>query len=179
MKSSSPAPREFWITGALLVLIGVAAFLALRPAPVPIIPALERTQVTVSVVGEVLKPGTYSLPFGSRVQALVIAAGGYSAGAEQSLANPVQILTDGDQIRIPNKLAAVALKTTSASSKTPTDRINVNTASPADLEGLPGVGPKMAARIVEGRPFASMADLDKVKGIGPSMLKKLEPFVKF
>ena len=179
MKASLTTHRELWITGALLLLVGGAGFLALRPAPAPVIPALERTQVTVSVAGEVVKPGIYKLPFGSRVQALVTAAGGYSAGAEQSLVNPVQILTDGDQIRIPNKLAAVALKATSSSAKTPAGRINVNTASPSDLEGLPGVGPKMAARIVEGRPFASMADLDRVKGIGPSILKKLEPFVKF
>ena len=119
------------------------------------------------------------MPFGSRVAALIAAAGGYSAQAEPSLVNPVQILTDGDQVRVPSKFAALTLKAATAPRKTPAGRVNVNTASPTELEVLPGVGPKMAAKIVAGRPFAGIADLDKVKGIGPSMLKKLEPFVKF
>ena len=178
MKPAPSSKRELWVVGGLLSLIAVLGFVALRPAPAPVIPALEKTSLTVSVAGEVKTPGAYTLPFGSRVAALIQAAGGYSSAAEQSLVNPVQILTDGDQVRVPSKLAAQALKTATGSSKTPTGRVNVNTASPAELEVLPGVGPKMAIKIVAGRPFAGMADLDKVKGNGPSMLKKLEPFVK-
>ena len=181
MKPAPSSKRELGVVGGLLALIAVLGFVALKPAPAPVIPALEKTSVTVAIAGEVKTPGAYTLPFGSRVAALVAAAGGYSAQAEPSLVNPVQILTDGDQVRVPSKFAAVALSAASktAPGKTPTGRINVNTASPIELEALPGVGPKMAARIVAGRPFASMADLDKISGIGPSILKKLEPFVKF
>ena len=179
MKPASSSKRELWVVASLLSLIAVLGFVALRPAPAPIIPALEKTTVTVAIAGEVKTPGAYTLPFGSRVAALIAAAGGYSAQAEPSLVNPVQILTDGDQVRVPSKFAALSLKAATAPGKTPTGRVNVNTATPAELEVLPGVGPKMAARIVAGRPFAGMADLDKVSGIGPSMLKKLEPFVKF
>lgn len=183
MKPAPSSKRELWVVGGLLALIAVLGFVALRPAPAPVIPALEKTSVTVAIAGEVKTPGVYTLPFGSRVAALVAAAGGYSSTAEPSLVNPVQILTDGDQVRVPSKFAAQALSAAggskTGSSKTPTGRVNVNTASPSELEALPGVGPKMAAKIVAGRPFAGMADLDKVKGIGPSMLKKLEPFVKF
>jgi competence protein ComEA len=173
--------RELLIVGVLLVAIGGAAFAFLRPAPAPVIPALERTNVTVSVAGEVNKPGVYTLPFGSRVAALVQAAGGYKPSAEPSLVNPVQILTDGDQVRVPSKLAAQALvgSSPSSSSKGPATRVNLNTATQAQLEELPGVGPKMAARIIAARPLSSLKDLDAVKGIGPSMLKKLEPFVRF
>ena len=179
MKPSAPSKRELWVVGGLLALIAGLGFVALRPAPAPIIPALEKTSVTVAIAGEVKTPGAYTLPFGSRVAALIAVAGGYSAQAERSLVNPVQILTDGDQVRVPSKFAALSLKAATAPGKTPTGRVNVNTATPAELEALPGVGPKMAARIVAGRPFAGMADLDKVSGIGPSILKKLEPFVKF
>jgi competence protein ComEA len=181
MNGSGSQRREWLIVGGLLALIGGSAFAFLRPAPAPVVPALERTSVTVAVAGEVQKPGAYTLPFGSRVAALVQAAGGYTAGAEPSLVNPVQILTDGDQVRIPSKLAAQALVagTSSNSSRGPSERVNVNTATQAQLEELPGVGPKMAARIIAARPIASMKDLDAVKGIGPSMLKKLEPFVRF
>ncbi len=179
MKPSASSRRELLVTGGLLAVVAGAAFFFLRPAPAPTIPKLEASKITVSLAGEVKRPGVYTLPFGSRVQALVQQAGGYTEAAEPSLVNPVQILTDGDQIRVPNKLAAVTLKAATGSAKTPTGRINVNTATPTELEDLPGVGPKMAAKLVAGRPYASLSDLDKVKGIGPSMLKKLEPYVKF
>ena len=57
--------------------------------------------------------------------------------------------------------------------------VNVNTASQAELEALPGVGPTLAARIVEARPYTSTADLDRVKGIGPKMLEKIAPYLRF
>jgi competence protein ComEA len=58
--------------------------------------------------------------------------------------------------------------------------LDVNTASPAELQKLPGVGVKMAQRIVDERskrPFTSVADLRRVSGIGPKTLEKLRPFV--
>ncbi|GGL16191.1 ComEA family DNA-binding protein [Deinococcus radiotolerans] len=58
-------------------------------------------------------------------------------------------------------------------------RVNLNTATPEQLEALPKVGPALAARIVAGRPYRSVADLDRVKGVGPAALKALEPLVSF
>lgn len=55
--------------------------------------------------------------------------------------------------------------------------IDVNAASPDELQRLPGVGPVMAGAIVAGRPFRSVAELDRVRGIGPKTLDKLRPFV--
>ena len=51
--------------------------------------------------------------------------------------------------------------------------INVNTASAEELTSLRGVGPKTAARIIEGRPYTSTEDLLRVKGIGPKTLAKI------
>lgn len=56
-------------------------------------------------------------------------------------------------------------------------RINVNTASAAQLETLPGIGPKVAQRMIASRrqqPFRSLADLDAVPGIGPRLLEKIQ-----
>lgn len=55
--------------------------------------------------------------------------------------------------------------------------IDINTASEAELQRLPGIGPAMAKSIVEARPFTSVNDLDRVKRIGPATLEKLRPFV--
>ena len=60
--------------------------------------------------------------------------------------------------------------------------LNINTATAKELEVLPGVGPKIAERIVKYRkdngPFSSVDDLTKVKGIGPKKLEKMRPFLK-
>lgn len=56
-------------------------------------------------------------------------------------------------------------------------RLNLNTATLEQLESLPKVGPALAKRIVEGRPYHSLNDFDKVRGIGPATLKTLSPLV--
>ncbi|GGR59707.1 competence protein ComEA [Deinococcus seoulensis] len=58
-------------------------------------------------------------------------------------------------------------------------RVNLNTATPEQLEALPKVGPSLAAKLIAGRPYRSLADLDRVKGVGPSTLKTLTPLVSF
>ncbi len=58
-------------------------------------------------------------------------------------------------------------------------RVNLNSATAEQLEALPRVGPALAARIVQGRPYRSLADLDRVRGIGPSALSALGPLVTF
>ncbi|GEM87381.1 ComEA family DNA-binding protein [Meiothermus granaticius] len=58
-------------------------------------------------------------------------------------------------------------------------KVNLNTASQAELESLPRVGPALARRILEGRPYRSLEDLDRVKGVGPKMLELLAPLVSF
>ena len=55
--------------------------------------------------------------------------------------------------------------------------LSLNHASAADLEALPGIGPALARRIVEGRPYRTYRDLDRVKGIGPKKLKSLEKMI--
>lgn len=57
-------------------------------------------------------------------------------------------------------------------------RVNLNTATLAELESIPGVGKVIAGQIVENRPYQSVDDLLKIRGIGPSSLKALAPYVK-
>ena len=53
--------------------------------------------------------------------------------------------------------------------------IDINNASTAQLETLPGIGPDIARAIVKGRPYANVDDLEKVNGIGPVTLEKIRP----
>jgi competence ComEA-like helix-hairpin-helix protein len=55
--------------------------------------------------------------------------------------------------------------------------VNVNTATQAELESLPGVGPVIARRIIEGRPYRSVDELDRVKGIGKKRLEEIRPLI--
>ncbi len=56
-------------------------------------------------------------------------------------------------------------------------RVSLNRASLAELEALPGVGPELARRIVEHRPYLRVEDLLRVPGIGPKTLSRLRPLV--
>jgi DNA uptake protein ComE-like DNA-binding protein len=59
----------------------------------------------------------------------------------------------------------------------PAGRIDVNTPTQAELEALPGIGPVIARRIIEGRPYRSVEELERVKGIGPRRLEEIRPLV--
>jgi competence ComEA-like helix-hairpin-helix protein len=63
------------------------------------------------------------------------------------------------------------------SSQQPGRPVNINTASLKELEALPGVGPTIARRIIEGRLYRSVDDLLRVKGVGEKRLEEIRPFV--
>lgn len=76
--------------------------------------------------------------------------------------------------------AGEALAAKKVAKKQLTGVVNLNTASPQQLDLLPGVGEKAAKKIVEFRaktPFAKVEDLTKVKGFGKKKLEKLKPFI--
>ncbi len=55
--------------------------------------------------------------------------------------------------------------------------LNVNTADAKDLERIPGIGPVMAGRIIEGRPYSTIDDLKRVPGIGEKTFDKISPYL--
>lgn len=151
--------------------------------------------VVVHVSGAVAEPGVVTLPAGSRVDDAVQAAGGATEDAELDSVNLARTLVDGEQIHVPlpgEEPPAVASapaedaagqgSTDDATGTAGTDGaglIDLNSADAAALEELPGVGPAIAARIIEYRdangPFTSVDELEEVPGIGPVTLEEIRP----
>ena len=63
--------------------------------------------------------------------------------------------------------------TSSACPAASSEKLDVNDASSADLMEIPGIGPVLAQRIMDSRPFQSADDLIKVKGIGPKKYEQI------
>ncbi|NOX64107.1 MAG: ComEA family DNA-binding protein [Chloroflexi bacterium] len=159
----------------------------LVPTRVAETPTPARLRVYVS--GAVVSPGVYRLAPDSLVEDAINAAGGAAANADLIAINLAHPLSDGEQIYVPlqGESDRPSINSSQSSSQQPvsTDRaapstgkrIDLNRATAAELETLSGVGPKTAAAIIEGRPYATVDDLLRVKGIGPATLEKLRPHV--
>ena len=135
--------------------------------------------VVVSVVGLVARPGLVTLPQGARVADAVEAAGGLLPEADPASVNLAAVVTDGQQVAVgvPGGVPAAA-GTADGGAAGPVD---LNTATAADLDELPGIGPVLAQRIVDFRDqqgrFSTVDQLQDVPGIGPSIYGELKPLV--
>jgi competence protein ComEA len=131
--------------------------------------------LVVDVVGKVTRPGIYQVPTGSRVDDAVRAAGGALPGTDLSALNLARKIADGEQIAV----GVPAAPATNAS--VPAGPVDLNSATVAQLDALPGVGPVLAQHIVEWRDvhgrFASIDQLRQVSGIGDAKLADLRSLV--
>jgi len=139
-------------------------------------------QITVHLAGAVKKPGVYRLPTGSRLVSAIDTAGGACENSDLNALNLAKVLADGEKVLVPASAVETKAKTVaehpSARTFSPSEKINLNTADSSELEGLPGIGPALARRILEYRqkngPFAEVNDLRKVAGIGEKKFEKIK-----
>lgn len=169
---SGPAPPP---TGATVAV----------PADGPTTATAEPTPgvLVVHVTGAVVRPGLVELVDGSRVSDAVAAAGGVRPDAVVEAVNLARQVVDGEQLRIPVAGEVVVATDPGPSSVglLPDGRVDLNLATEADLETLPGVGPVLAERIVAHReehgPFTSAGQLRDVSGIGERTFQALADLV--
>jgi competence protein ComEA len=141
--------------------------------------------VTVHVAGRVVRSDVYALPSGSRVVDAVDAAGGPAMFADLDSVNLAALIVDGQQVYVPAfgeaPHAVVGSEPISAATTTAFVPVNLNTATEAQLDSLPGIGPATAKAIVtyrvENGPFASVQSLEAVPGIGAAKVAKLDGLV--
>ncbi|WP_062006683.1 ComEA family DNA-binding protein [Arthrobacter alpinus] len=144
--------------------------------------------VVVHVAGAVKQPGVFTLPAGSRVVAALEAAGGALPTAQLSALNLAALVQDSSRILVPTQEQVNAGYDEASGSVAvdpgatgPGGLVNLNTATAAQLDVLPGVGLVLADRIVSWRKdhgaFKSVDELDAVPGIGAKMLATLRPLV--
>ena len=166
-----------------VVLGGVLMWRQPEPAPITIVepsprPTRTPARLVVHVSGAVLRPGVYTLAEGSRWQDALQAAGGPAPEADAEALNLAAPVTDGQRVHVPRQGEAAPPPSGALPGSGP---LNINTASAAEMENLPGVGPVLAQRIVEDRqangPFQSVEQLARVRGVGPALLEKLKGLI--
>ena len=191
--------RSLWVTGLVAALLLVAWTWLDRPRvePAPVDPvgraaetsapsepsvgevAQTSPTVVVSVVGQVGRPGLVTLPTGARVADALEAVGGLLPEADPASVHLAAVVTDGQQIVVgaPGGSGGADPAATASGAG---GLVNLNTATAAELDALPGVGPVLAQRIVDHRkrgPFTSVDELADVPGTGPARAAELAELV--
>ena len=176
--------RALGLIAAIVLVLSV--FIVIRgntqssaaPEIVPI--TLAEPEIFVDVTGAVNKPGVYTLTGKSRVIDAIKAAGDSAPGADLSTINLARVLNDGEQIYVDSLVMNSSGQR--VSKKTPSGPININRATARQLDALDGIGPVIAARIVEYRKingsFLSVDDLQKVSGIGAAKFAQIKSKVR-
>ncbi len=194
------------VAAGLVVLLGAAA-VAIAAGTLPGGPpppaggvlvdpsglAEDDAEIVVDVAGAVVSPGVYHLPAGSRVADAVAAAGGYGPRVDAARAaaelNLAAILADGTRVIVPSRDDAGESAATgggdagsgaAGAGEGSAGLVDLNHATQAELEALPGIGPVTATKIIDSRsadPFTSVDDLRARKLVGAKTFESLRALV--
>lgn len=179
---------------ALLILfslcLGLGGFFFVRSGPTTspeivqdlVIPIQETVtaEVIVNVAGKVANPGVYKLPVGSRVVDAINLAGNQLKGVDISDINLARVLVDGEQILVGTPPAVAAKK--AAAKVSASNPLDLNRATAAQLDTLPGIGPVTAQRILDYRSkvgrINSVDELKKISGLGGAKFEEIKNLLR-
>ncbi len=192
----TPAPT--WTFGPDDSAASASADAALSDAPgaSSLVPSSSTSTTTappplfVQVAGAVHRPGVYEVQPGARVFQVLLMAGGMTAEADSEAVPLAAEVADGACIRVPRVgevMAGPSLQVPVApgaagpAGPPSAGPVSLSTGTEAELDTLPGVGPKTAQRIIayreENGPFASVDQLEEVPGIGAATVERLRDLV--
>ncbi|PFG16132.1 competence protein ComEA [Propionicimonas paludicola] len=170
------------------VAAAVAPTILAMPTPTPT-PTPSPASVLVHVLGSVHRPGVVQLDEGSRVQDAIAAAGGLTGDADPGELNLAAVLVDGSQLKIGTKKhpggelrSGATGEPGSPAGGAAEAKISLNTATVAQLDTLPGIGPVTAQKILDWRTehgkYTAITELQEVDGIGPKTYADLAARVR-
>lgn len=180
--------RGLLLVFTLSIGIGAFYFLNSRPQPLtqavdvvtPLINQVEQNKLIINVAGKVKSPGVYQLPPGSRVIDAIEAAGNHLKGVDISDINLARLLVDGEQILVGgNRLQS----SKSVARKITVDNpLDINRATLAQLDTLPGIGPVTAQRIIDYRNkvgrINALDELKKISGLGGAKFEEIKSLLR-
>ena len=182
------------LTGVFLGLLvsGIIILIVSPPRgqPVELLPLSTPSPFMVYVTGAVMNPGTYNLPVNSRVRDAIQAAGGLSSESDITSLNLAAFLQDGERVWIPLRVNnspvsspehACDCKTATPAPPTSDNPLNINIATEAELDLLPGIGSIKAAAIVTYRqqngPFTTIDEIQNVPGITAAIFANIKDLI--
>jgi competence protein ComEA len=162
-------PRPILVAIAVAVAAGALVIVVRTPAPVPV-EVVEATPeptppplIVVDVEGAVARPGVVRLASGARVADALAAAGGTTTDADPAALNKAAALRDGSRVYVPRYGETPPAGSVGSESER---KVDINHASAAELESLPGIGPSTAARIVRARELRAFAKVEELQTRG-------------
>ena len=190
MPEGSRSTIVIWAIAAVLATLAAVRAFGGGNDPPPAAPVKlsdgggrQDARIYVHVVGAVRRPGVMRLPTGSRVADALQRAGGPGPRADLATVNLAARLVDGQQIVVPaagsgaSPSGAAAAPAAGAPSSGAATGVHLSTATVEQLDGVDGIGPTLAQRIIEYRDahggFRSLAELAQVEGIGEKRLATL------
>jgi competence protein ComEA len=171
------------LAAGIILLIGREP----RGIPISLLPAPTPAPIFVHVTGAVINPDIYPLPPKSRVRDAIEAAGGYSQAANPQSLNLAALLEDGQQIIVPASQpepqgpGPSSTPGVESHPANPSGRININTASQAELESLPYIGEELSQKIIAYREtngdFTTIESIQDVNGIRPEIFEYIKDLI--
>jgi len=138
----------------------------------------------VDIEGQIVNPGVYEIFRADTLIAIIDRAGGYRDEADiqyvQKCLNLAEKLKDEQKIYIPAKIENFSCNNNILSisdNQDDNDKISINKSTSEELDTLPGIGPSIAQKIIDGRPYSTIEELLNVEGIGEKTLEKLKPYI--